>query len=110
MSLVILLRTLLGYGKTQEMFLVAMRSSLFQLSIEAKQAITNAWRGMELVIVPPEHAAWTCFVSNKYFKSKFVMFHYTGQKLWSRVELLQILTDPRKILLCSLCIILAMSV
>lgn len=88
MSLVILLRTLLGYGKTQEMFLVAMRSSLFQLSIEAKQAITNAWRGMELVIVPPEHAAWTCFVSNKYFKSKFVMFHYTGQKLWSRVELL----------------------
>lgn len=92
------------------MFLVAMRSSLFQLSIEAKQAIINAWRGMELVIVPPEHAAWTCFVSNKYFKSKFVMFHYTEQKLWSRVELLQILTDPRKMLLCFLCIILAMSV
>ena len=57
MSLVILLRTLLGYGKTQEMFLVAMRSSLFQLSIEAKQAIINAWRGMELVTVPPEHVA-----------------------------------------------------
>ena len=74
MLLVILLRTSLGYGKTQEMFLVAMRSSLFQLSIEAKQAIINAWRGMELVIVPPEHAAWTCFVSNKYFKSNLSCF------------------------------------
>ena len=66
MPLVILLQTLLGYGKTQEMFLVAMRSSLFQLSIEAKQAITNAWQGMELVTVPQEHVAWTCFVSKKY--------------------------------------------
>ena len=65
--------------------MVAMRSSLFQLSIEAKQAIINAWRGMELVTVPPEHAAWTCFVSNKYFKSKFVMLHYAGQKLCGHV-------------------------
>ena len=57
MSLVILLRTSLGYGKTQGMFSVAMWSSLFQMSIEAKQAIINAWRGMELVTVPPEHVA-----------------------------------------------------
>ena len=67
MPLVILLQTLLGYGKTQEMFLVAMRSSLFQLSIEAKQAIINAWQGMELLTVPPEHVAWKCFVSKKIF-------------------------------------------
>ena len=81
MPLVILLRTSLGYGKTQEMLLVALRSSLFQLLIEAKQAIINAWRGMELVTVPSEHAAWTCFVSKKYFKSNSLPFHYTAQKL-----------------------------
>ena len=57
MLLVILLRILLGYGKKQEKFLVAVRSSLFQLLTVAKQAIINAWRGMELVKVPPEHVA-----------------------------------------------------
>ena len=81
MPLLILLRTLLGYGKTQEMCLVAMRSSLFQLSIEAKQAIINAWRGMELVTVPPKHVVWTYFVSKKYFTSNIFLFHCTRQKL-----------------------------
>ena len=65
MLLVILLQTSHGYGKTQEMFLVAVNYLLLWLLIAVKQALITVIYGMELVTVPPKHVAWMSFVSRK---------------------------------------------
>ena len=68
MLLVILLQTSPGYGKTQEMLLVAVSSSPLQLLIEVKQALISALQGMELATVQG-HANLMYFVSQKCFLS-----------------------------------------
>lgn len=46
-----------GFGGTQDLFSVELKSSLLLMLIEVKQGLICVVRGMESEVIPPGHAA-----------------------------------------------------
>ena len=46
-----------GFGNTQDLFSVEVKSSLLLMLIEVKQGLICVVRGMESEVIPPGHAA-----------------------------------------------------